>query len=74
MCLLTLFLTPFLYFLLAKRKYEMQFHNKLRNMKSENCKDYSAVLNEHSSNDPHKFVINLDVFKKNFRKYKPKPS
>ena len=41
----------------------MQFHNKLRNMKSENCKNYWAVLNEHSSNDSHKFVINMDVFK-----------
>ena len=32
-------------------------------MKSENNKDYWAVLNEHSPNDPNKFVINLEVFK-----------
>ena len=48
----------------AKRNYENEYHNKLRNMKSENCKDYWAVLNEHSPNDPDKFVINLEVFKK----------
>ena len=46
----------------AKRNYENVFHNKLRNMKSENCKDYWAVLNEHSPNDPDKFVINLEMF------------
>ena len=44
-------------------------------MKSENCKDYWAVLNEHSPNDPDKFVMNLEVFKKKiFRKFKPKSS
>ena len=32
-------------------------------MKSENCKDYWEVLNGHLPNDPHKFVINLEVFK-----------
>ena len=47
----------------GKRKYEIQCHNELRTMKSENSKDYWAVLNEHSPNDPHKFVINLEVFK-----------
>ena len=31
----------------AKRN---EFQNKLRNMKSENCKDYWAVLKEHSPN------------------------
>ena len=41
----------------------MEFHNKLRTMKSENCKDYWVVLNEHPPNDPHKFVIDLKVFK-----------
>ena len=35
----------------AKRKYEIQFHNKLRTMKSENYKDYWAVLNRHSPNN-----------------------
>ena len=47
----------------AKRNYENEFHNKLRNMKSENCKDYWSVLNEHSPDDPDKFVINLEVLK-----------
>ena len=46
----------------AKRNYENEFHDKLRNMKSENCKDYRAVLKEHSPNDPDKFVINLEAF------------
>ena len=36
-------------------------------MKSENCKDYWAVLNGHLPNDPHKFVINLEVFKTFFK-------
>ena len=54
--------------------YNGTFHyNKLRNMKSENCKDYLAFLNEHSSNDPHKFVINLDVFKFFFKNLNRNP-
>ena len=57
----------------AKRKYEIQFHNELRTMKSENCKDYWAVLNEHSPNDPHKFVINLEVFKTFFENLNRNP-
>ena len=57
----------------AKRNYENEFHNKLRNMKSENCKDYWAVLNEHSPNDPDKFEINLEVFKKKFENLNRNP-
>ena len=61
----------------AKRNYENEFHKKLRNMKSENCKDYWAVLNsiinEHSPNDPDKFVINLEVFKKFFENLNRNP-
>ena len=57
----------------AKRKYEIQFHNELRTMKSEKCKDYWAVINEHSPNDPHKFVINLEVFKMFFENLNRNP-
>ena len=52
---------------------ENEFHNKLKTMKSENCKDFWAALNEHSSNDPHKFVINLEVFKKNIENLNRNP-
>ena len=42
-------------------------------MKSENCKDYWAVLNEHSPNDPHKIVIDLEVFKRFFENLNRNP-
>ena len=42
-------------------------------MKSENCKDYWAVLNEHSPNDPHKFVINLERLKNFFENLNRNP-
>ena len=57
----------------AKRKYEIQFHNELRTMKSENCKGFWVVLNEHSPNDPHKFVINLEVFETFFENLNRNP-
>ena len=42
-------------------------------MKSENCTDYWAVLSEHSPNDPHKFVINLEIFFKKFENLNRNP-
>ena len=47
--------------------------NELRTMKSENFIDYWEVLNEHSPNDPHKFVINLEVFKTFFENLNRNP-
>ena len=57
----------------AKQKYEIQFHKELKTIKSENCKNYWAVLTKHSSKDPHKFVINLELFKTFFENLNRNP-